>query len=374
MAKTTSRAIATANYEERDIPVDQLRLDVSNPRLASAVIDKPTQQELVELLWNEMSVDEVAFSIAANGYYRQEPLLVLRHQSHFTVIEGNRRLAAVMLLRDAKLRERVGATDLPALTAANQRKLDKLPVFIYPDRRALWAYLGFRHVNGTRPWDAFSKAKYVADVCDRFGVSLTDVARKIGDRHSTVQRLYQGYKVLMQAESKAGFDRADRVKNRFYFSHLYTAVDQPEFQRFLGITPERWTRADPVPKSHLTELSELMLWMYGRRSTDTEPVVRHQNPDLNLLRTVIGKPAALSILRTRGSLDAAYEASIGDSRRFRDSLTLAKEELQKAKGTVVTGYRGEEDLLDTAEGIVLTATSILEDMRKRRPTRATKAS
>jgi len=135
--------------------VDQLILDPDNPRLASA--DAGTDKKaLLKFMWEEMAVDEVALSIAANGFFQEEPLLIIPaaekpkkdgEEQKYIVVEGNRRLCAVMLLRDPKLREFVKATDLPTLTQKQIADLDNLPVSIYDTRKELWAYFGFRHIN-----------------------------------------------------------------------------------------------------------------------------------------------------------------------------------------------------------------------------------
>jgi hypothetical protein len=312
-----------------------------------------------------MAVDEVALSIAENGYYPQERLLVVAEKpgneksGPWVVVEGNRRLAAVQLLVDAKKRAAVRATDLPEITRAARSALALLPVDVYADRKDLWTYLGFRHINGTRPWDAFSKAKYVADVHEKYGIPLEEIAERIGDRHSTVSRLYRGLKVLEQAEEQAGFDIDDRIKGRFSFSHLYTAVDQGEFQRFLGITSGGSLRRNPVPSKNLAALSQLMIWLYGKRSTGTEPVVRSQNPDLNRLREVLASSRALSLLRTGLPLVQAHQISLGDDRRFREALNRAHEELMTARGTVATGYGGVLSIID---GILANASRLKSEM------------
>jgi len=73
MARTKKTAI---QGEHKWVPVEQLLLDTDNPRLASGAGGK-TQEDLLRLLWTEMAVDEVAFSIAANGFFPEEPLLVI---------------------------------------------------------------------------------------------------------------------------------------------------------------------------------------------------------------------------------------------------------------------------------------------------------
>lgn len=369
MAK--KKAAFPEKEQVQQVPVEKLLLDSDNPRLASGA-GGDTQEALLWVLWNEMAVDEVAFSIAANGFFQEEPLLVIpgtdskANKDKFIVVEGNRRLAAVLLLRDAKLRDRLKATDLPAIDASRRAELENIPVFVYSDRESLWTYCGFRHINGAKPWDAFSKAQYVATVHEQYKVPLDEIADKIGDRHATVKRLYRGYKVLEQAEEHAGFDREDRVRNRFYFSHLYTAVDQAEFQNFLGIDADSSLKPKPVPKSKLSELKEFMVWLYGKKSAGKDPIVKKQSPDLNTLREVISKPTSLSAIRSGYSLERAYEISIGDKRRFRDSVTRAKEELQQAKGTVTTGYGGEADLYETIGDIVLYATTIRQEMEAKK--------
>jgi hypothetical protein len=199
---------------------------------------------------------------------------------------------------------------------------------------------------------------------EKFGVPLEEIAQRVGDSHRTVLRLYRGYKILQQAEAQAGFDREDRIRNKFYFSHLYTATDQIEFQNFLGINPADELRENPIPKKNLGALKELLTWLYGRKSSGTMPVVESQNPDLGRLRDVISKPNSLAALRSGYSLVKSWEISVGDDRRFRDALVSGKEELQQAKATVTTGYHGEPDLLELVDGIIAYANGIKEEMTK----------
>jgi ParB-like nuclease domain len=380
----TKRNKSSSNNGERiidHIEVDKILLDEENPRLASGH-GGDTQDDLLRILWTEMAVDEVAMSIAANGFFPEENLFVIpqnpkekdENKKRYVVVEGNRRLAAVKLLRDEKLREKIRATDLPTLNAKEKAALNKLPVAIYDDREELWEYFGFRHINGPKPWDSFSKAKYIVDVKDRYNVPLDEIARKIGDQHSTVKKLYRGYVVLIQAESQTNFEREDRIRNKFYFSHLYTAVDQQGYQEFLGITPEGSLKPNPVTRSNLKELYELMVWIYGSKSQGIQPVVRTQHPDLTILREVISKPRALLALRTGYSLERSYDVAKGDRLRFREALTRAKEDLMEAAGAVALGYvgRGDEDLDEMMDEILVVAQNINESMQTNKSKKKTK--
>lgn len=364
MAKQTAHSsVKHPDRKIEKIGIERLLLDEENPRLGVSNGTPHLQKDLLKLLWNQMAVDEVAFSIAANRFFPEEPLSVIpkKNTDKFIVVEGNRRLAAVLLLRSEDLQSEIGA-EVPKITASAKAELSELPAIKYADRRELWQFLGFRHINGPKPWDAYAKARYVADVFEKYHVPLKDIADSIGDRHTTVQRLYRGFKILQQAEERVGFSKEDAARGRFYFSHLYTATDQPEFQKFLGISSDAPLKTNPVPRAKLDELRELMLWLYGSRTSDTAPLVRTQNPDLNILREVISKPNALAALRRGYTLQRAGEISIGDKRRFREALTGAKEDMQQAKATVLTGYSGEADLLDTASAIVEIAVSVKSEM------------
>jgi hypothetical protein len=323
----------------------------------------PSQLEIMEALWTRMAVDEVALSIAENGFYKHEPLYATKEHGKMYVVEGNRRLAAVKLLRDQHLRRQVNATSLPPISATAKNKLATLPVIICK-REEIWAYLGFKHINGPQAWESYPKATYIAWVHNEVHVPLEEIARRIGDKHSTVERLYDALMVMEQGEEAGVFDRNDRYKPHFSFSHLTTGLGYVGIQSFLGLPRGDRTigKHRPVPKTHVRQLGEFLLWLYGRKSEDIQPVVQSQNPDLRRLDEVLKSKEATSALRKGLPLSVSLEISKGDERVFRESLVEAKQNLQKARGTVLTGYHGNEDLRKTAEDIFELSRALLEDM------------
>jgi len=132
------------------VPVGELRLDARNPRIQRAG-ERLSQDEILSILWREYSVDEVAWSIARNGYFPHEALFASEEDGALVVIEGNRRLAAVRLLREPSLRKKMKATDLPQISPEEVAALDMLPV-IRRRREDVWQYVGFKHVNGPQAW------------------------------------------------------------------------------------------------------------------------------------------------------------------------------------------------------------------------------
>ena len=56
----------------------------------------------------------------------------------------------------------------------------------------------------------------------------------------------------------------------------------------------------------------------------------------------------LAVLRSGRSLEYALEASQPPANVFRESLFAAKQQLQRARGAMTTGYDGTEELLRIA--------------------------
>ena len=91
--------------------VNDLRLDLSNPRLQTGEdADASSEEDLIATLANIAALDELVLSICTNTYLDFEPLIVhsAKGSPPFTVIEGNRRLASIKLIKDPLLAQRVG--------------------------------------------------------------------------------------------------------------------------------------------------------------------------------------------------------------------------------------------------------------------------
>ena len=61
------------------LPTAELNLDYRNPRLVGED-GQNNQQKLLEILWKKEALDELALSIAQNGFFKEEPLLVVKEE------------------------------------------------------------------------------------------------------------------------------------------------------------------------------------------------------------------------------------------------------------------------------------------------------
>ena len=135
------------------------------------------------------------------------PLIV--EESTRTVIEGNRRLAALRIIANHQLQQRFKVT-LPEPLHPNA-KPDEIQVNYVGSRNEARDFIGFKHVNGAFKWDSYAKAKF-AHSWLQDGDDIDEVSRRLGDGHNTVCRLVNGVVVLEQAEKAKLFDRARRSK------------------------------------------------------------------------------------------------------------------------------------------------------------------
>src|SRR5437588_164823 len=84
------------------IALDVLHFDPRNPRFPTRKsLDVSAERQVLEWMLDDATIIELMKSIGESGYFEVEPLLVIakpKEQGHFLVIEGNRRLAALILL------------------------------------------------------------------------------------------------------------------------------------------------------------------------------------------------------------------------------------------------------------------------------------
>ena len=359
--------------EPTKVPVDCLRLDRRNPRLAGRADDR-SEEAMIAQLYRSAELDELLQSMSSNGYLDIEPLVVMRGpDGKLVVLEGNRRLATIRLLCEQDLVSRIRRDEglplsVPEIADGLRHTFQEVTVYRVADREQARPLIGFKHINGPQKWDAYAKASFAAAWYRDTDVGLDEIARSIGDRHDTIKRMVAGIYVLEQATREGLFDVADRVPRKFSFSHLYTALARSQYMEYLGL-PRGWARYDsepnPVPAERMPELRRVLRWIYGSKLDDEKPVVRRQNPDVKRLGEVLAKPEAVHELRVTRNLDRAHQVAEPVTARFTKSLIEARRALQVAVGSV-RAYDGRDgSLLEVSEDIRETADLLHSRMMER---------
>jgi len=346
-----------------------LEFDRANPRLMTGDDWSVSDDVAIISAYREIAaLDELVLSIATNDYLPLEPLIIHGPDGGpFTVLEGNRRLAAMKLLSSPLLAK---ACKVSVPSPVPQSVLDSFAeVLVYrvADPRDAEAFIGFKHINGPQRWDAYAKARFVAGWYKRkkaLGVSIADVAKQTGDTNDTVRSYIGSILVLDQAEAAGQFEIKDRFnKGRFAFSHLYTAFDRPEYRSFLGLDLG-WNDAPsdvPVKEENIAKLGEVLKYIYGSKRDKAKPHVQSQNPHLGQLGKSLVNDRALLRLRAGESLSVAF-AEVDGGGMFNQALGELMAKVDRAL-SLTAKFDGNPTLLGFAEEIQLKVSMIFGAMK-----------
>jgi hypothetical protein len=304
-----------------------LLLDDENPRLPVELKDR---SELSLLAWmaNQYNTIQVARSISDHGFFPTEPLIAIRYKGSLKVVEGNRRLTALKLLLSAELRnsfeleEREKWEELASSSAIPT----KVPVFIAANRNEVAPLLGFRHISGIEPWEAWAKARFVANQVEVKRKTFAKVAMMVGEKDTEIRSMYRNYRVAIDAEEKLGVSAAG-VRNQFgYFSR---AMNSGELREHMGVirTADVKVGVAVVPKSRKKEISEVFSWLFGDER-NTKAIESRQITELG---RVVASKDALKVFRETRDIEEAMLASGGTKSRLLKNLNFAAQRLMRAE-------------------------------------------
>ncbi|MCA8078994.1 ParB N-terminal domain-containing protein [Burkholderia cepacia] len=354
-----------------------LVFDSSNPRLMTG--DEWSVSDDVSLInaYREIAaLDELVLSIATNGYLNLEPLII--HGSDggpYTVLEGNRRLAAMKLLASPETARECKISIPQPVRPEVLKSFEQVLVYRVEHPKDAEAFIGFKHINGPQRWDAYAKARFVADWYRKGrkdGLTIDQIARQTGDTNDTVRSYIGSIFVLDQAEKEGIFEIKNRFnKGKFAFSHLYTALDRPEYRNFLGLQLG-WNNEPsdtPVSDEFKERLGETLQYVYGSKRDKTKPLVQSQNPHLAQLGRSLNNERSLLRLRAGEPLAVAF-AEIEGGNMFNQALGELMAKAEKAL-SLATKFDGNPELLSFVGEIklkVMTVESIMTTKAGLQPT------
>lgn len=301
----------------RDVPLTKLRLDPQNPRLPMGEDwESLPEGRLLKEIYHRYNLVELARSIVDKGFTPRhaEALLVVEEppgSKSFVVVEGNRRLATLMLLSSRKNRQLAGATGATWQELADKAAsidIAKIPVIVYQDRGELNDYLGFRHITGPSPWRPEAKARFIAKLLQD-GASVSDVARGIGSNNRTVRRYAEAFAIYKQAmDAQMPLERVEAG-----FGVFYNALDWEGMRVFLRLGSQAEIERlpeDPVPVEQLGNLRDLLGLLYGDESRVLTRVIGESRDLSKLSRVLLDERARTNLLRDR-DLERAWRSSGG---------------------------------------------------------------
>jgi hypothetical protein len=339
----------------------KIELDPDNPRLT------PDEQgrgpdELLRIMIERFKIEELAESIVAAGYLPFDPLVGWEHDGVVTILEGNRRIAAIKLLLNPELAPE-GAREKwrrlsASLPATHRKRMSPVSLTVYADRTAfdVTAYIGFRHVTGVLKWPALEKASFIAKLVESYNWTFEQIAERLGSYPKPVERHYVAHQIVRQA-SKEGIDGAENMQRTF--GVLLRALQAAGVPEFLGVVyPGDPTKSrEPVPASHIQNLRDFVEWTFGTK--DKERIL----PDSRRLTDwgkILQSPAAISYMRRapRPDFDRAWLKSGGQAESLADSLFTAADRLEESV-PLVSENKDDQEVQDAVRQCVRFLVQIL---------------
>lgn len=284
-----------ARREVEWIDVENLHFDPENPRLPLK-LRGAEEAQVFSFLLRECSLVELMLSIGSQGFFAGEPLLVVpRAAGGFTVVEGNRRLGAVKLLR----RNDPPPVFVAQVTAARQsatHKPDAIPVLRFDTRDEILVYLGYRHITGVNEWGALEKARYLLQLSNYYGERQDKykiLAQQIGSRADYVAQMLSALDLVERANDVGFFERSRVDVDGIPFSLLTTALSYRSIADFVR----------PQGEVDSASLQRLFSWLFVPDQSGSTRVGESRN--LRMLARVVSSEKGLQAFERGASLEEA---------------------------------------------------------------------
>lgn len=366
----------TANNQTNNISsiyFKNLRLDADNPRLPESL--SRDESSIIDYIAKTTSIEDLMSAIAENDFFPGEPLVVVEDEPGIqVVIEGNRRLTAVILLHDP---HRCANPSKRMLEIADKakHKPEHLPTVLRTREDAL-PYLGFRHITGVQQWEPLAKARYLHKVYELFSdesdfkARYYRVAQTIGSRSDYVKRSLDALAVyrVIENEDFFGIDQLD--ESSIKFAVLSTALADERIAQFVGINKEN-NNADteylyPISNLDSIRVDSIKLlteWLYKRDDKGETKVGESRN--LRKLSAVVANEKALKALKEGARLEVAYELTTDNTKDFIDLLYQAEANLSQAASMVAT-VDYDADAYETTKDLRSLITLIGKNLKEKR--------
>lgn len=228
-------------FEEKALSINKLYLDPNNPRFWTEkttrdiadrrIVQDDIQARALKNIENH-GVEELMHSILRNGFLRLDRIVVREIEGHadkYVAVEGNRRLAALKILRERIEDETIdeeGITDedLESLKSATE----EIQVLVYngQDRQRIsWTLQGIRHISGIKEWAPAQRAKLVAEQIEQHNLRFREAGQKFGLSAQAIGRLYRAYKALEQMRHDDEFQ--SKARNNYFtlFEEAYRNIE-----------------------------------------------------------------------------------------------------------------------------------------------------
>lgn len=323
------------NAISKTIDLEHLKLDVKNPRLPFSIQSKDNQK-IIEFMLVEASTLELMMAIGENDFFPGEQLLVVKDSENYIVIEGNRRLVALMLLDD------------PTLTKIKKSKIERvhkeakyhptqIPCLVFEKKEDILKYLGFRHITGIKSWRLLEKARYLYSLKEReypeksIQEASRNLAKMIGSRKDHVRKVLVGFQLYQYIQEQGFWGIHNLNDQKFHFNYLSGSLNHLNIRKFLSIDLDA---EYPAEKPNYDNLKKLIHWFFEKNAEQKSRLIG-DSQSLMVLNRVLGHKEAFQAFDKKNiSLDNANELTGSSQEVFERFIQNALAALEKAQSKV----------------------------------------
>lgn len=217
MKKEQSQLISEADLI--DVPIKKLVLDTSNVRFKH-LPGRLSLEKIENIIRDEPDTRELCEEILAAGIVYESLVIT----NDYVVLEGNRRLVAVRILRKDIEDGKIDDFPLEKFDTLKCRKIPK-----HATEKTTDLYLASIHVKGKKSWKLFNRSKHIYRLNRTHGMSYDSLAAHLGMGKVTIQRSILIYKLVLDY-SRRFPDDSEWFHKYTYYAELFKRKDLAEFR------------------------------------------------------------------------------------------------------------------------------------------------
>lgn len=225
-----------SEWDEYEYKVSSLSLDLANPRLRH-IDNVSNQTQIIKHLIEREQVYELAKKIAEEGYFvGEEPIICIEGKKKI-VLEGNRRVAALKLLKDPTkyLPTTKSRTLLKNIALNNIDVNKKIKCHIAPNRLMANPIIYERHRgDAVQKWKTGNQYAFVAQMYND-GLSITDICEVLNETKANVLNPIKAYNLFLEGKRVLFKNNILIDLSTFEISNLDRFSSLPDVIKFLGI-------------------------------------------------------------------------------------------------------------------------------------------
>ena len=354
--------------EIKYVDIDRLHLDLYNPRLPKSKQGKD-ESVVIEYLLLEAATLELMESIGENDFFVGEMLLAIPNEEkagNYIVIEGNRRLTAVLLLNNPELAS-VKKAAIRDIIESSKFKPSSLPCLVFNTREEIQKYIGFVHITGKKSWRMLEKARYLYDLrfSEKFqSLSFIDackeMARVIGSRSPYVRKMLTSYQLYTLIEDEKFYQIDGLSDSTFFLNYFSDGLQKENIRKYMGVDLDS---EDPTKDLNKENLKELVTWWFKKNEGVSRVI--GDSEGMRKLNEVLGNEVALAAFKKGVNIDAAYELTNDIDLQFERKVKESLQAMEQADGLSNKVKSFYTDLYDDLKSVRQIAAKI-NDFRMRR--------